>query len=303
MKRVVSVSLGSSTGDYVFTTNLFGKKVCVERIGTDGNTNRFIRILESERSSVDCFGFGGADMYTYVDGKKYIWHHPCRIAKHAGDTPIVDGSGLKGTMERRTVQQLQQQSRVDFSYAKTLVLSAIDRYGLAEEVSSYGNDVIFGDIIFGLGVPIPIKNLKTLEYVAMLILPILTRLPQNLFYPTGKKQESHNRKISHYFNWAQVICGDYHMMRPYIGSNIRGKTIITNTIKSLDIKELQEKGLNTLITTTPKISIDGRSPGTNVLEAIIVALSEIKPEDLHPEVYYDFLDRIEWYPRIDKLNY
>jgi hypothetical protein len=61
-----------------------------------------------------------------------------------------------------------------------------------------------------------------------------------------------------------------------------GKTIITNTVTPADRQRLQEAGVKTLVTTTP--CLQGRSFGTNVLEAAIVAASG-KGEALRPEEY------------------
>ena len=49
-----------------------------------------------------------------------------------------------------------------------------------------------------------------------------------------------------------------------------GKTIITNTVTAADRSMLERAGVKTLITTTP--CIGERSFGTNVMEAMLVAL-------------------------------
>jgi len=51
---------------------------------------------------------------------------------------------------------------------------------------------------------------------------------------------------------------------------LKGKTIITNTTTQGDVAMLQERGLKWLVTTTPRL--EGRSFGTNVIEAFFFAL-------------------------------
>ena len=66
-----------------------------------------------------------------------------------------------------------------------------------------------------------------------------------------------------------------------------GKTIITNTVTAADRVMLQEAGIKMLITTTP--CIQGRSFGTNVMEAMLVALHGGK-EPLTADEYLKLLE-------------
>ena len=64
--------------------------------------------------------------------------------------------------------------------------------------------------------------------------------------------------------------------------SINDKVIITNTVTSRDVEELGRRGALALVTTTPEVN--GRSFGTNVIEAMLVALigkplSEITERD------------------------
>ena len=83
-------------------------------------------------------------------------------------------------------------------------------------------------------------------------------------------------------------------------NRLDGKLIITNTVTQEDEKLLSERGVTTLITTTPEIG--GRSLGTNVLEGILVALSGKYPEDLTVLDYGRILDEINIRPRIKRLS-
>lgn len=78
-----------------------------------------------------------------------------------------------------------------------------------------------------------------------------------------------------------------------------GKMIITNTVTSQDISEMKEKGVKVLVTTTPEMN--NRSFGTNVLQAIFVAVLEKKPEDIKPEEYLELMKELNIKPRVIKL--
>ncbi len=51
-----------------------------------------------------------------------------------------------------------------------------------------------------------------------------------------------------------------------------------------------------LITTTPELN--GRSFGTNVMEAVLVALSGVKDRELKQEEYIELLRKINFTPRV-----
>ena len=300
MKRVVSISLGSSKRDHKATAKFGGQDFSIERIGTDGDKNKAIALIRELDGKVDAFGMGGTDLYIYAGSKRYVFKESAQIAAAAQKTPIVDGSGIKNTLERRVVQYLAKQSGVLFKDKPVLVVCAVDRFGLAEELVAAGSQTVFGDLLFGLGLPIPIRSLSSLEMLARVIAPIITKLPVSLFYPTGTRQTESKPRFSRYFQQADIIAGDFHFIRRYMPARLDGKMIITNTVTQQDEKLLKESGVATLVTTTPEI--DGRSFGTNVLEGILVTLSGKRPEELTVLDYGRILDEINITPRVKRLS-
>jgi len=300
MKRVVSISLGSSKRDHQAIAKFGGQDFSIERIGTDGDKNKAIQLIRELDGKVDVFGMGGTDLYIYAGNKRYTFKESAQIAAAAHTTPIVDGSGIKNTLERRVVQYLGKQGVVIFKDKPVLVVCAVDRFGLAEELVVAGSKTVFGDLLFGLGLPIPIRSLKSLAMLARVVAPIITKLPISLFYPTGVSQMESKPRFSRYFQEAEIIAGDFHYIRRYMPARLDGKLIITNTVTKADEKLLQERGVATLITTTPEIG--GRSFGTNILEGVVVALSGKRTEELTVLDYGRILDELNIMPRIVRLS-
>ncbi len=81
---------------------------------------------------------------------------------------------------------------------------------------------------------------------------------------------------------------------------MNSKIIITNTTTAEDVIELKNRGLKTLITTTPVFN--GRSFGTNVMEATLVAAMGKKAEEATEDDYLSYLDKLNFKPRIEQLN-
>ena len=133
-----------------------------------------------------------------------------------------------------------------------------------------------------------------------MLAPIVTRMPFKLLYPTGEKQNTITPKFGPYYAAADIIAGDFPYIRRYMPDDLKGKTILTNTITVDDVEQLKQRGVKTLITTTPEI--DGRSFGTNVMEGVLVTVSGRKPSELTPNDYLKLLAQLNWQPRVETLN-
>ncbi|MFW5991961.1 MAG: quinate 5-dehydrogenase, partial [Halanaerobiaceae bacterium] len=149
--------------------------------------------------------------------------------------------------------------------------------------------------------PLPVRSIKTLKIIAYLAAPLITKLPFELFYPTGDKQDRllHN-KYNTYYEEADIIAGDFHFIRSYIPAKLDGKIIITNTVTPENVADLEDRGAKMLITTTSEFN--NRSFGTNVMEGVLVALSEKKLSDLTSGDYLKLLDKIGFSPRVVKFR-
>lgn len=298
MKKVISISLGSSKRDHTAEINLMGQDFLIRRIGTDGDMNKMIQFIRENDGKVDAFGLGGMDLYIQAVDRRYSLRDAEKVAAAAKVTPIVDGSGLKNTLERRVVQYLLQETDILAEKKKVLMVSAMDRCGLAQSLEEAGCEMVFGDVAFVLNIPVRLKSLKTLAFIARLLVPIIRLLPFSMIYPTGKKQEKSKPRFPRFFQEADLIAGDFHFIRRYMPRELPGKIIITNTVTNEDLSLLREKGIKTLITTTPEIQ--GRSFGTNVMEALLVAYTGSKNE-LKDDEYLLLLKELDFKPRIVQL--
>ena len=130
--------------------------------------------------------------------------------------------------------------------------------------------------------------MKSLGFWAKLLAPIITRMPVRWFYPMGEEQEKRVVRHPEYFLENDIIAGDFHIIKKFMPDKLPGKIIITNTVTTADRAMLREAGVKLLITTTP--CMNGRSFGTNVMEALLVALAGGK-EALSADKYLELLER------------
>lgn len=293
MKKVVSISLGSSDRNHKVRTKILGTEFEIERIGTDGSIASMIEKIENLDGKIDAFGLGGMDLYLYSGQKRYTIREAEKISKRAVKTPIVDGSGLKNTLERRALKHLSDSGWV-FENKNVLMVCALDRFGMAQSFEDAKSNVIYGDLIFSIGIPLKIYSLSSLHRIANILMPVVKNLPFKMLYPTGSKQTKIKPKYESIFNWADIIAGDFHFIKKHLPENLSGKIMITNTVTPKDIDLLHKRALDTLITTTPELN--GRSFGTNVMEGVLVALAGKFP--LTEIEYEKLLDEVDFKPRI-----
>jgi len=300
LKRVVSVSLGSSSRDHKVVVDLLGEEIEIARRGTDGDFDRALEMLGELDGKVDAIGLGGIDVYLFVRQKRYAIRDGLKLMEAVKNTPVVDGSGLKNTLEREVVRVLAEETGLLKKGVRVLMVSSVDRFGMAEALSEMGCDVTYGDLIFTAGIPYAIKTVEELEEIANRILPEIIKMPFHMIYPTGKKQESQDedkvRKFARFYHDAEVIAGDFHLIRRFMPAEMDSQTILTNTTTWNDIDFLRQKGAGALVTTTPEY--EGRSFGTNVMEAALVAMLGKQLSEITAEDYLDLLGRLKFKPRI-----
>lgn len=300
---VVSVSLGSSRRDHEVEVDLLGQRFVIRRVGTDGDFRKAVALLQEIDGTVDAIGLGGIDVYVYSRRSRFALRDGLRLMNAVKVTPVVDGSGLKNSLEREVIRELSREpdAVLPLRGKRVLVVCAMDRFGMAEAFEESGASVTYGDLIFALGKDQPIRSLEELDDFAEKLLPEVVKMPIGFIYPVGKQQDAPpDPKYARYYEDADVIAGDFHFIRKFMPERLDGKAIVTNTVTAADVQVLRERGVETLVTTTPEFG--GRSFGTNVLEAALLVLLRKKWDEVMPGDYLDLIRRLDLKPRIVRLN-
>jgi hypothetical protein len=299
MKRAVSVSLGSSKRNKAVEVTLLGEKVSLERIGTDGDMEKAARLYQELDGKVDAFGVGGADLGLMVDTKWYPLYSVARMVRFVKQTPVVDGTGLKNTLEKRAVPFMDLHIGPDLKPRRAMLTMGADRWGMSKSFLDGGYECVFGDLMFGLGLSIPVRSEAAVKRLAALVMPIAGRLPFEWLYPTGEKQEKNIPKFGEWYAWATVIAGDCHYVKRHMPARLDGKVICTNTTTPEDVEKFRAAGARYLVTTTP--ILDGRSFGTNMMEAALIAVSGQRRPLTYAELD-ELIDRLGFQPTIQRLH-
>jgi hypothetical protein len=294
----VSVSIGSSKRDHAVEIDLLGERFLIRREGYDGDLEKAASRFAELDGKVAALGMGGIDHFLRAAGHTYYFRDAKRLIKDVRQTPVLDGSGLKGPVEGSTIEYLRRECGLDFAGKKVLMTSAVDRWGLAEALQAVGTEQVFGDLQYAVGVPVIIKRWGALVALVRTLTPIVVQLPFTLLYPTGGEQDKPPKtdpRMEQLYGWADIVAGDWLYVRKYMPQDMSGKWIITNTTTPEDVALLRDRGAELLITSTPRL--DGRSFGTNVMEATMVALDGASGE-LSPERYTELLDSVGFTPDV-----
>jgi hypothetical protein len=303
MKRAVSISLGSVTRDRKVTISLLGEEITLERIGTNGDVEKACQLYNELDGKVDAFGVGGIDLGMTIAGRYYPIHAAQKLVAGVRHTPVVDGGGLHSgncrTLERTIAQFIEREIGEEVQPKRVLITTGVDRYASALSFTEAGYETLFGDLGFALGIPIPLRSLRGLRVLARILMPIVGRLPIEMLYPTGEKQEQNVPKFRKWYEWATVISGDCLYSKQHMPERLDGKVIATNTTTPVDVEAFRRRGVRYLVTATPQL--EGRSFGTNLLEAALVAIAG-QGRPLTPAELEEMVAQLNLEPTLQRLN-
>ncbi|MCK4316977.1 MAG: quinate 5-dehydrogenase, partial [Anaerolineae bacterium] len=240
----------------------------------------------------------GVDLYLRLGEREYPLHAALKLVQDVHQTPVVDGRGLKHTLERRVFELAAPALGGRPHFRRAFVPVAIDRLGLAQAVAEVADEVVMGDLMIALGIPIPVRGIPAFRRLARVLLPIVSHFPMSLLF-YGSSGEKHDPKYQRYFTDADLIAGDFLFMRKYLPDDLTGKTVVTNTTTEENIEFLRARNVRQVITSTPRY--EGRSFGTNLMEATLTAYAG-QGRPLTDAELNGLIDELDLRPSVEQLN-
>ena len=185
MKRAVSVSLGTSARDKLVEFRLLEQDIILERRGTNGDEARALALFSELDGKVDALGVGGVEVYISLPWKDYPLRSGVRLVSGLKSSPWTDGRQLKKVLESRVMSFVDARIGDRLVNRKAFLVEAITRWGMLRSFLDAGYECVFGDLMFALGVPVPIRTIGGLQKAARLLLPVVSRLPISMLYSTA----------------------------------------------------------------------------------------------------------------------
>jgi hypothetical protein len=292
LERVVSVSLGDASRDFSFDVEVLGRNFRIERLGVNGNLAKACSLIEELDGQCGAIGLGGVNLFYRSGRRLYPIKEGHLLVRSARSTPVCDGSFVKQWIEPEVLGSLEKKGYVRLHGKRVALVSALDRYHLGLKCLDLGAEVLIGDALFALGLPILFGSRSVFEVVSLLTMPVLGRIPISVLYPMPsddlKEDEAGRtavlrghepgplfrifRGIDHaLLRRCDVFLGDFHLMKRALPEDISGKTVITSTVTPSEKGDLLQRGAARVFPLG--LSLHGRSLGANALEALLVAVA------------------------------
>ncbi len=299
MPQVTAVHLGSEP-DATFTARLLDREVTVTRRGAGGDPHRGVALVrEAAASGVDVIVLDGLPLKLRLENATVDSSLASEFRAAAGPTPLVDGSGVRDSLERWAVKLATNRDPIIFGYKHVLMAPGLNHGGLSGALAEQTPTIRYADSAILFDLPLAIPGQRVLKQVMRIGKDRLASLSYTQLSPApGESTPRDDRD----FQWADVIAGDMALIRRYAPYKLRGKSIVVEALTDDDIAELRARGAEKVIVTMPGLGTDAPRASAAVVEGVLAALS---PAGAKPsaETYLNLLADLEWQPEIIELQH
>ena len=163
MKKVVTVTLGSSKQDFEFKTQFLGQSFSVRRMGADQDTGKAWELMRRQQATADAIGLGEIPDHYQVGVRTVINKETERLTNVVTRVPVTTGATLRRMLQVRAVRYVQKELGNYFNNNLVLFLSGMRNYDMAVAMSDYTKNLSLADAIFQTGAPTRQTTLEQLE--------------------------------------------------------------------------------------------------------------------------------------------
>ena len=295
MKKVVTVSLGSSKYDFSFETDFLGERFQIKRLGADDDTGKAWELMRRQQTMADAIGLGEIGDHWHVGQNTVINKETRRLLNVVTRVPATTGATLRRLLQVRAVRYVQNHLGNYFNNNIVLFLSGMRNWDMAQAMSDYTPNLQFADALAQTGAPTLLTSLQQLEYYAKGSEIALTGKPGEMLESmlAGFKSSRIGAAVAK----SHVIVGTFHELKE-VGTpaNLDGKTVITSAVDDDRLAFFKQCKVNLVIDVSPQLF--PRVVGTNVIEAMILAALDKPKEEISDDDFSEILDELDIKPRL-----
>jgi predicted amino acid dehydrogenase len=295
MKKVVTVTLGSSKQDFEFKTEFLGQSFSVRRLGADQDTGKAWELMRRHQATADAVGLGEISDHYNVGLRTVTNKETKRLTNVVTRVPVTTGATLRRLLQVRAIHHVQKELGHYFNNNLVLFLSGMRNYDMAVAMSDYSKNLSFADALFQTGSPAMLGSLEQLELYAKGSDLMLSGKPGQIL-----ENSLSDYKISRAGSAvakSHVIVGTFAEIKA-VGNaeNLDGKTIITSAVDDERLAFFTACKVNLVVDVSPKLF--EKVVGIATIEAMILAALDKTPEEVSDDDFDEILDELKIVPRL-----
>lgn len=295
IKKVVTVTLGSSERDFTFETDFLGHHFQVRRLGADEDVNKAWELMRRAQGKADAIGLGEVADHYHVGQDTVTNRETQRLTKVVTRVPVTTGAKLRRLLQVHAVRWVQNELGSYFNNNIVLFLSGMRNYDMALAMSDYTPNLRFADVLAQTGAPTVLTSLRQLELYARGSDLVLSGRPGELLESalTGFKSKLMAREVGK----AHTIVGTFAELKA-VGNarNLAGKTIITSAVDEEAEEFFKACRANLVVDVSPQLF--DKVVGINTLEAMILAALRKPQEAISDEDFHEIIEELDIQPRL-----
>jgi predicted amino acid dehydrogenase len=171
-------------------------------------------------------------------------------------------------------------------------------------MAEYTENLQFADPLLQLGVPKLLGSLAALELYTSGAHYVLEWTPESLVTSAPVRGLMSSAAVKQWTKFvlrramreATVIVAAVHELDAFEAEELAGKTIITSTVNDRRLEQFRRKGVHMVVDGAPAMS--GHVLGPSLLDAMIIAATGKKSEQLREDDYLEIITGLELEPRI-----
>ncbi len=297
MKKILSISLGPDSLDFKFRADFLGQRFQVSRRGTNKDKRTAAQLIQEAADKADVIGLGMVPDHYWVGTNHFSQGVTRKLEKKAGAVPVTTGARLREIVQEWSVRSAQVELGMIFNNARVLFMSGATNYRLASVLSEYTQNLSFADPVLQLGAPNLLHSLRALELYAAGSDPLLKYARGRTLVPgIGPGRYLQQLVLKKAVQDADVIVAPYEQLEDYSAKELDGKTVVSSTISPDRLEVLGRKGVRLIIDCS--IQLFDQTVGLNIVEAMIIAALDKKPEEILHDDFLEIFADLELKPRI-----
>ncbi len=295
MKKVTTVTLGSSSQDFSFKTKFLGEDFEVTRMGADDDTTKAWELLRRQQGFSDAIGIGEIGDHYQVGLRTVVNKETQRLLNVVTRVPATTGATLRRLLQVRAVRHVQKELGEYFNNNIVLFLNGMRNYDMAVALSDYTPNLNFADALYQTGAPTMLSSIQQLELYAKSTKWALSGKPAELLESSFTWLKG--KRVGKAVNEAHLIVGTFAELKA-VGdsSNLAGKTVITSAVDDGRMEFFKKCKVNLVIDVSPKLF--DHVIGINTLEAMILASLDKQADEVSDDDFEEILNELNIKPNM-----